>query len=143
MKMKKYLTSFFPVLILLGVVFLASCGGGGKSSRSQSSEQAKPSVTVSEQAKAEAKQIFVTTCAACHGGEGRGDGPASASLAPPPRDLTDSQWQNSVEDEYIAKIIQYGGGAVGKSIAMPSNPAIGANKEVLTALVMYVRSLKQ
>lgn len=33
-------------------------------------------------------QYFVQYCSACHGGEGRGDGPAASALQPPPADLT-------------------------------------------------------
>lgn len=33
-------------------------------------------------------QHFVRYCSACHGVEGRGDGPAAAVLQPPPADLT-------------------------------------------------------
>jgi mono/diheme cytochrome c family protein len=33
-------------------------------------------------------QHFVRYCSACHGVEGRGDGPAAAALQPPPADLT-------------------------------------------------------
>jgi mono/diheme cytochrome c family protein len=34
------------------------------------------------------EQHFVRYCAACHGPEGRGDGPAATALAKPPADLT-------------------------------------------------------
>jgi mono/diheme cytochrome c family protein len=33
-------------------------------------------------------QYFVQYCSACHGVEGRGDGPAAPALQPPPADLT-------------------------------------------------------
>lgn len=33
-------------------------------------------------------RYFVRYCSACHGAEGRGDGPAAAALQPPPADLT-------------------------------------------------------
>lgn len=34
------------------------------------------------------RQYFVRYCSACHGVEGRGDGPAASVLQPPPADLT-------------------------------------------------------
>ncbi len=34
------------------------------------------------------RQYFVRYCSACHGREGRGDGPAAPALHPPPADLT-------------------------------------------------------
>lgn len=33
------------------------------------------------------RELFQTHCLSCHGPDGRGDGPAAASLEPPPRDL--------------------------------------------------------
>lgn len=71
---------------------------------------------------AKAKITFEQRCTPCHGATGNGDGPASASLTPKPRNYTDKEWQASVNDEYIEKIIKFGGAAVNKSPAMPSNP---------------------
>ena len=34
------------------------------------------------------ERLYRRYCAACHGVEGRGDGPAAAALSPPPTDLT-------------------------------------------------------
>ncbi|WP_417523140.1 c-type cytochrome [Marinovum sp.] len=36
----------------------------------------------------EGRRLFVESCALCHGPSGRGDGPASDGLTPPPADLT-------------------------------------------------------
>ncbi len=33
-------------------------------------------------------ELYRRYCASCHGAEGRGDGPLSAALSPPPADLT-------------------------------------------------------
>ena len=41
----------------------------------------------------EGAKIFARACAACHGREGRGDGPAADQLKPPPRDLTSSRFR--------------------------------------------------
>ena len=92
---------------------------------------------------AEAKQIFATRCTPCHGAEGRGDGAASKGLTPPPRDFGDATWQQSVNDDHIEKIIQYGGVAVGKSPAMPANPDLTSKPDVVKALAAHVRSLKR
>jgi len=42
----------------------------------------------SAQSVAQGASLFATHCAVCHGPEGRGDGPAAASLNPTPADLT-------------------------------------------------------
>jgi mono/diheme cytochrome c family protein len=95
----------------------------------------------SDTARAEAQEIFATRCTPCHGSTGGGDGPASAGLTPPPRNFHDKAWQSAVTDDHIEQIIQYGGAAVGKSPAMPSNPDLMNKPEVVAALRQYVRSL--
>jgi mono/diheme cytochrome c family protein len=87
---------------------------------------------------AKAKDIFRNRCVPCHGALGQGDGPASATLNPKPRKYADPEWQASVTDEYIEKIIKYGGAAVGKSPAMPNNPDL-SDPAVVAALKDIVR----
>ena len=50
-------------------------------------------------------------------------------------------WQATVTDDYLEKIIAYGGIEVGKSAGMPPNPDLMAKKEVVAALRAKVRSL--
>jgi mono/diheme cytochrome c family protein len=88
---------------------------------------------------AKAKEIFSTRCTPCHGPEGRGDGPASASLDPKPRNFHDKTWHESIDDAYIEKIIKFGGAAVGKSPAMPGNPDLN-DPVVVAELRTLVRS---
>jgi len=95
----------------------------------------------SQTPRAEAQEIFATRCTPCHGSTGGGDGPASAGLTPPPRNFHDKAWQSAVTDNHIEQIIQYGGAAVGKSPAMPSNPDLMSKPEVVAALREYVRNL--
>jgi len=90
-------------------------------------------------AKAQAQDIFKNRCTPCHGPSGKGDGPASAGLTPPPRNYSDPAWQKSVTDEHIEKIIKYGGAAVGKSPAMPANPDLMSKPQVVTELKNVVR----
>jgi mono/diheme cytochrome c family protein len=102
-----------------------------------------PAVAVADQAAAEdeAKKIFAERCATCHGMNGAGDGPASAGLTPKPRNFQDPDWQKSVSDQHIEQILQYGGPAVGRSAAMPSNPDLSSKPEVVTSLREYIRNL--
>ena len=90
----------------------------------------------------QAKTLFEQRCTPCHGAGGAGDGVASASLTPKPRNFTDAAWQASVDDAYLEKIIKYGGAAVGKSPSMPGNPDLN-DPAVLSALKDVVRSLKK
>lgn len=92
---------------------------------------------------AEARNVFSTRCAACHGPEGKGDGAGAAALDPKPRAFADGAWQDSVDDAYLRKVIVEGGAAVQKSVAMPGNPDLNAKQDVLAELVKHIRSFKQ
>jgi mono/diheme cytochrome c family protein len=98
---------------------------------------------VPEAAMKEAQEIFATRCSACHGASGKGDGPGSAALNPKPRNLSDPTWQKSVSDDYIEKIIQYGGAAVGRSPMMPGNPDLISKPDVVKGIRATVRGLAQ
>lgn len=79
-------------------------------------------------------------CASCHGPAGKGDGPAAAALRPRPADFTRPEWQASVDDDYLRKIIREGGPSVGKSPLMtPFGRAI--NDRQLEDIIAYLRSL--
>ncbi len=88
------------------------------------------------------KEVFNQRCVPCHGSTGHGDGPASASLNPKPRKFADGSWQSQVTDDYIEKIIQLGGAAVGKSPAMPSNPDLQSQPQVVAGLRTVVRGFR-
>lgn len=93
--------------------------------------------------EAEAKQIFESRCTPCHGADGSGSGPVAQALQPKPRDFRDPEWQKSVTDEHIEKIIAGGGPAVGKAPTMPPNPDLAEKKEVIAALRAIVRGMKK
>jgi mono/diheme cytochrome c family protein len=136
-------------LLILAVVGLGGCGDRSEPTAPPASAPAAQAPAAAPAAApaggaaaaAEATQIFDTRCFTCHGKQGAGDGPASAGLTPPPRNLQDPAWQASVTDEHIRQIIQYGGAAVGKSAAMPANPDLMSKPEVVEALRAHVRAL--
>jgi len=90
---------------------------------------------------ADAKDIYTNRCTVCHGTTGKGDGDGSAALEPKPRDFTSAEWQSSVTDDHLSKIIVFGGLAVGKAATMPPNPDLDAKPEVVAELVKFVRGL--
>ncbi len=128
----------FGALAALGV--LAACRGND-TAKAPAAPPPPPAPVISPVALAEATEIFTTRCGACHGKEGKGDGPAAVGFNPKPRNFTDAAWQASVTDEHIEKIIVYGGAAVGKNPAMPPNPDLMAKKETVAALRAHVRLL--
>ena len=106
----------------------------------ESGPRAKPApLSPAEQAR----QMFATVCATCHGADGTGNGPAAAGLDPKPRNYSDAAWQASVTDDDLRKAILLGGQGVGKSPAMPGNPQLEHKPEVVDALVQIVRGFKR
>ena len=90
--------------------------------------------------KDEAAALFKARCVTCHGAAGKGDGPAAAGLPIKPRNFSDSAWQAAMTDGQLAKTIQEGGAAVGKSATMPANPDLAGKPLVTAALVAIVRA---
>jgi mono/diheme cytochrome c family protein len=105
--------------------------------------QAEPGAAEPVAAKdpaAEAQEIFQSRCVTCHGATGKGDGPGSAALDPKPRNYTSAEWQKSVTDEHLKKIIVEGGAAVDLSPLMPPNPDLTDKPQVVDALVAVIRN---
>jgi mono/diheme cytochrome c family protein len=88
----------------------------------------------------EARSVFASRCAICHGERGEGDGPAGAGLKPQPTNFRDPSWQAQVSDEHIEQVIALGGAAVGKSPAMPPNPDL-AKRPVVSQLRALTRTM--
>jgi cytochrome c oxidase cbb3-type subunit 2/cytochrome c oxidase cbb3-type subunit I/II len=80
------------------------------------------------------KAIYDKNCVSCHGASGKGDGPASKVMKPPPDFATGLK---SMGDADIAKLVKEGGQAPKK------HPAFGQklNDEQITTLVQYVKGL--
>lgn len=72
-----------PRLILILLCSLLLVGSAQSQKASGGSEAARP-----ERAPIEGARIFQNHCAACHGPDGRGHGPASVALKSPVPDLT-------------------------------------------------------
>lgn len=138
-----------PVTVAVGICVMLSACTPKESTESQPAQPAPtaaptpaaPAAAPAKDPKVEAQEIFNMRCTPCHGAGGKGDGAASAGLDPKPRDLTSAEWQKSVTDDHIDKIIMYGGVAVGKSAAMPANPDLSGKEDVVKALRDVVRGL--
>lgn len=96
-------------------------------------------VAITAEAREQAKELFESRCATCHGNEGRGDGPAASNLNPRPRNFHSRKWQKSITDETITRAIVYGGGAVGVSSQMAPNPDLEDQPAVVAAMVERIR----
>lgn len=84
--------------------------------------------------------LYVRHCAACHGPEGRGDGPNAPYLADPPTAHADSAFMSTRPDDTIYDGIAAGAFILGKSHLMP---AFGETltREQIRSLVRYIRRL--
>ena len=124
------------LILALIMVALSACASGGSSNRG---------ITVSEipaeyqgwtnplsgaDAVAAGGNVYQVNCTACHGETGAGDGPASASLVPPPVNFHELyslagedyyyfviregvpgtsmvSWKNTLTDEEVMQVIAY------------------------------------
>jgi mono/diheme cytochrome c family protein len=55
------------------------------------------------------RAIYLVRCVACHGNDGRGDGPLAANLiGPPVGNLTDSEWKHGDRPDQVMAVIDKG-----------------------------------
>ena len=84
---------------------------------------------------AKGKEIFGVQCAACHGANGKGDGPAAVALNPKPRDFTSGYWKFGGTPSQVFHTLTHG--SPGNSLAGFASVSIPDR----WALVAYIRSL--
>ncbi len=101
-------------------------------------EEAKKGTGGAAVAAAPGKQTYETYCAACHGIDGKADGPSALALNPRPRNFHEKDWQAKVDDGHIFKVIKEGGPAVGLSASMAPWGAAIPDDEIKN-VVQYVR----
>jgi high-affinity iron transporter len=84
------------------------------------------------------RRMYVLHCAPCHGNDGRGDGPASGGLEPPPSDLTDPFHARYYSDAGRVHIIRDGvSGAAMRGFQEVLDP-----REIVDVYA-YVKTLRQ
>lgn len=82
------------------------------------------------------QELYLGTCATCHGAEGRGEGPGAKGLTPRPRDFTvASGWKNGSQIEGIYRTLEEG--IKGSSMVAYKD----LRRRDRMALVHYVRGL--
>jgi mono/diheme cytochrome c family protein len=95
------------------------------------------------EAVAEATKVWNERCVTCHAADGSGSGPGASALAVKPRSFKDPNWQGSVDDARIKKVIVEGGVSVGLNEAMAPNPDLADKPAVVDQLVKKIRKLTQ
>jgi len=93
---------------------------------------------------ADGRELFVHHCVACHGDEGKGDGPYGLRLIQDykvhPRDLTDSTYFKNKMDKELYAVVALGGGHFRKAVYMPAW-TVTLTPAQIKSLVAYVRSI--
>ncbi len=68
-----------------------------------------PSEIAGDALLVQGRGIYLARCAACHGNDGRGDGPVAANLiGPPVGNLTDNDWKHGNRPEQVLAVIGQG-----------------------------------
>jgi cytochrome c553 len=88
---------------------------------------------------AAAEQNYTSFCLKCHGEDGKGNGPAAATLKTRPRDFTDCARMAKESDEMLFKVIKNGGAPNGFSPDMQAWSA-GFEDDEIHGLVAYIRT---
>jgi cytochrome c oxidase cbb3-type subunit 3 len=122
-RMRKRLETYGLMVIVLALSVLLGSG-------------ATPAVA--EDAAA-GKELYKMRCAQCHGEDGKANTAIAKALQPPPRDHSNGNYMNKLDDEHLTKVIKGGGTAVGKSVIMP--PQADLKDDQIANLIAYMRSL--
>lgn len=82
------------------------------------------------------RDVYRARCAACHGPEGRGNGPAAAAMNPRPTDFAVVAQRQATTDSSVADVIEHG---------RRSMPAFGRmlTRVQMDSLVGYVKTLRR
>lgn len=87
--------------------------------------------------------LYKKFCQPCHGAEGKGDGPNSENMDPPPRDLTDSGKEKYMvhrTNGELLKAIYIGGSKIEKSGMMPPFGKTLSEDEIWS-IIAYIQTL--
>jgi mono/diheme cytochrome c family protein len=95
------------LMLVIGGLFLAACGGNESSSSVDENATLAPVPAeyaglknpLGADAAAAGAEVFHTNCEMCHGPQGHGDGPAGQSLEPKPRNL--AKIQSAAGDDFL------------------------------------------
>jgi mono/diheme cytochrome c family protein len=99
-----------------------------------------PAVAAQRGAAARGEADYATYCAPCHGLQGNGDGPLARLLVPKPARHTDTDFMNALSDDYLFRLLDEGGPALGKSELMGAWGR-SLSQQRIGDLVAYLRSL--
>lgn len=134
--------SWLVMLSLAMTLFLTACGGDDEPAAAPPAEQAAAPAQAAAPGNAEqGKQLFLTSCSACHGPEGKG----VQGLG---KDMTHSEFIGKLSDEELLAFVKEG-----RPIGDPLNttgvmmPPKGGNPsltdEQIRDIIAFIRSIHQ
>lgn len=98
----------FPWWILAGMGSILIAGGLAFILLSKPIPPASPEVA-RDPLLSRGRTIYLARCIACHGVDGRGDGPIAKNLiGPPPGNLTDAEWKHGSTSAQVIQVIADG-----------------------------------
>lgn len=131
------------ILLMLASFVLAACGAG--SSNQNGDGAAAPGSVPAEfsgktnpfgpEAAEAGAVLFNNSCAACHGPQGHGDGPAGTALDPAPKNLP--ELSAAVGDDYLFWRISAGS----EGTSMPAWKGV-LTEEQIWQVIAYIHTLK-
>lgn len=128
-------------VVLLAPISISARSGNDEAKLHKNSQDSIKAVLAKAEPEgdpAKGMEIFQANCAACHGPEGKGNGPAAAALNPKPRNLSDAEYVSTLSNEHLVKVITEGGASVGKSPMMAAWGGILSENDILN-VIAYVR----
>lgn len=134
-------------VFLVCAIWLNACGGNRAGNEAQVDRPEPPAPYAEKtnpfkgdaQAASAGKEIFDHNCASCHGENGSGEGPLSASLLPRPISLAKAQ--PDLTDAYLYWRISEGGAFAPFRSSMPAWRTL-MDEPSIWQLVSYIRSLR-
>ncbi len=138
------------MLVLWAVVLtLAACGGSNDQPETLKIDRPAPPAAYAGKTNPFASdsgaiqagaQLYAANCAACHGAEAMGDGPAANSLNPRPQPLATEM--KALQDDYLFWRVAEGGAFPPFSSAMPAWKTI-LSEEQMWQVIAYLRTLSK
>jgi mono/diheme cytochrome c family protein len=124
-------TALLPAVILLTAAACLSC------SQPADLPPHFDSRVASAESQRAGRELFLRSCALCHGERGDGQGARTSAFATPPRDFTNAAWRRSATAPSVFRVIRDGL----PGTAMPGWRALG--DDALVDLTAYVLSIRQ
>jgi len=87
--------------LVVGAVILLQARVGTGSGVAEATLPSDNPIPASAASVARGQQLFAANCAACHGIDGKGDGPAAAGLSPPVADLTSAHSRTHLDQDFF------------------------------------------